>query len=280
LCFAFVLFFHGNVVFPAPLVPVLFLLIAYTLPCPYHLIELPVFSHIALQAITMFETSFSYASATPIPASLPNEPALKILHDFETVIKLSPDCRGCRPVDPPKAKNGYTNGTSTASMQYYEVEDDLPFIPKRLWSGGVKYLADFLPVEDGCDITVHAPAGFTSTNHWRILRHQAPLNEEIHDAEKLRDEPPEQLERTGTRDMQHAESQGTGWYVQIISDAKVSRTFAGFVKGFLKNSHAQLQHAFVEHLEVLAKEQELTNGSQPQGKPRRPTMGRRRSTYF
>lgn len=212
----------------------------------------------------MFETAFSYASATPIPPSLPTDTAIHILHDFETVIRLSPDCRGCKQIPPPK--NGYTNGGGP-TIQYYEVEDDLPFIPKRLWSGGVKYVADFLPVEDGCDITVHAPGGFTSTNHWRLLRETTPLNEEsIPEDGKA---PPTQLERTGTRDHLHGESSGAGWYVQIISDAKCSRTFAGFVKGFLKNSHAQLEHAFIERLQAT-----------PAQRQRRPTLGRRRSTNF
>lgn len=227
----------------------------------------------------MFETSFSYASATTIPSSLSTNAAVNVLHDFETVIKLSPDCRGCKQIPPPNSKNGYTNGnTNKTPVQFFEVEDDLPFIPKRLWSGGVKYTADFVPVEDGCDITIHAPGGFTSTNHWRILRETAPLNEEIHEDEAEREEPPMQLERTGTRDMNHAESQGAGWYVQIISDAKCSRTFAGFVKGFLKNSHSQLQHAFIEHLKQVP--QTPAAGEGQQQRPRRPTMGRRRSTYF
>ena len=215
----------------------------------------------------MFDTSFSYASATPIPPSLPADTAIQILHDFETVIRLSPDCRGCKKLPPPK--NGYTNGASKRpDMQFYEVEDDLPFIPKRLWTGGVKYTADFLPVEDGCDITVHAPAGFTSTNHWRVLRETVPLNEES--IPEDREAPLEQLERTGTRDHLHAESGGAGWYVQIISDAKCPRTFAGFVKGFLKNSHAQLEHAFIDKLKETPSHR----------RQRRPTLGRRRSSKF
>ena len=215
----------------------------------------------------MFDVSFSYASATPIPPSLSTDTAIEILHTFETVIKLSPDCRGCKQIPPPK--NGYDKQAHKGpDMEYYEVEDDLPFIPRRLWSGGVKYTAEFLPVEDGCDIIVHAPAGFTSTNHWRVLRETAPLNEET--IPEDREMPPLQLERTGTRDHLHAEDQGAGSYVQIISDAKCPRTFAGFVKGFLKNSHSQQERAFIEKLEA----------TQGQKRQRRPTLGRRRSTDF
>lgn len=207
----------------------------------------------------MFETEFQHASQTPLPPNLPVDKGIEILHDFETVIRLSPDCRGCRPVQPPNGKKK-SNGTSEEQEQHFEVEDDLPFIPKRLWSGGVKYLADFLPVQDGCDITVHAPGGFTSINRWRILRETIP-----EDAEP-------QLERVQTKDLLHAETTGGtgGWYVQIVSDARCNRTFAGFVKGFLKNSHEQQKRAFIEKLQATPKEQ----------RARRPTLGRRRSSEF
>ncbi|TKA34578.1 hypothetical protein B0A54_13634 [Friedmanniomyces endolithicus] len=167
---------------------------------------------------------------------------------------------------PPKAKNGTskkpaaaTNGDATTEIQYWEVADDLPFMPKKMWSGGVKYNAEFVAQGDGCDITVHAPGGFTSTNHWRIVR------EMVHE-----DELPS-LTRVRTKDLLHAETgpgEG-GWYVQIVSDARCSVTFQGIVKGFLKNSHVQLQKAFIEKLK------------EPAHLPRekRPELGRRRSTH-
>lgn len=214
----------------------------------------------------MFDINFTWASATPLPPSVSVDNAIPLLHDFETVIKLSPDCRGCKPIPPPTAKNGFPktsgampNGNAgKAQLQYYEVEDDLPFMPKKMWSGGVKYVADFLPTEDGCDITVHAPGGFTSTNHWRILRETIPEDEEP------------KLERVKSKDLLHADTGGGagGWYVQIISDAKCNRTFAGIVKGFLKNSHTQLENAFIEKLKAPPHIQ----------RSRRPTLGRRRSS--
>ncbi|KAK0300981.1 hypothetical protein LTS00_000129 [Friedmanniomyces endolithicus] len=216
--------------------------------------------------LAMFDVNFTHASATPLPPSVSIDLAIDILHHFEAVIKLSPDCRGCTRLPPPKAKNGTskksaaaTNGDATTEIQYWEVADDLPFMPKKMWSGGVKYNAEFVAQGDGCDITVHAPGGFTSTNHWRIVR------EMVHE-----DELPS-LTRVRTKDLLHAETgpgEG-GWYVQIVSDARCSVTFQGIVKGFLKNSHVQLQKAFIEKLR------------EPAHLPRekRPELGRRRSTH-
>lgn len=205
----------------------------------------------------MFETEFQHVSSTPLPPNVNVETGIKILHDFETMIRLSPDCRGCKPIPPPPQKNEQTktNGESS-EMLHYEVEDDLPFIPKRLWSGGVKYVADFVPTPDGCDIIVHAPGGFTSVNHWRILLETVPEDSEP------------RLERVQSKDLAHAQMSGGGWFVQIVSDARCNRTFAGFVKGFLKNSHTQLQRAFIEKLQQTPAQQ----------RSRRPTIGRRRSS--
>lgn len=209
----------------------------------------------------MFETSFSHTSATPIPPNLSIENGISILHDFETVIKFSPDCMGCRPVEP---KNGYAKangGDGAKEMQYYEVEDSLPFIPKRLWSGGVKYRAEFVPTQDGCDIIVHAPGGFNSTNRWRLVRDHLPEDGEGG------------LERVQSKDLLHADTAGSGWYVRIVSEAACNRTYAAFVKGFLKNAHGQQQNSFIEAL------RERPRQKRPAGQ-RRPTMGRRKSSVL
>ncbi|KAK5116468.1 hypothetical protein LTR62_008017 [Meristemomyces frigidus] len=213
----------------------------------------------------MFDVDFTHASTSPLPPSASPEMAVKLLHDFDLVVKLNPDCKGCKAIPAPQAKakalninGGRPAGLAKGDMQYFEVEDDLPFMPKKLWSGGVKYIADFLPTEDGCDITVHAPGGFTSTNHWRILR------------EQITEDGLPQLQRVASKDLMHADKGMGGWYVQIISDARCSRTFAGIVKGFLKASHSQLQTAFIGKLQ--ASRQEQMSG--------RPTLGRRRSSYL
>lgn len=250
--------------------------------------------------VGVFETEFQHASSTPLPPNVSIAAGVTALHDFESIIRLSPDCRGCKPIPPPptaaktakpaaaKANPNAFPDIDAGEMSYYEVEDDLPFIPKRLWSGGVKYNADFIPTSDGCDITVHAPGGFTSTNHWRILRDAIPGHAEA--THKPATAPQ-------TKDLLHVRTDGasgnTGWYVQIISDARCPRAFASFVKGFLKNSHVQLQAAFIDKLkEESAKEPEqpplapigedasVTTTPQRPGRERRPTLGRRRSSIL
>ncbi|KAK4631647.1 hypothetical protein CLAFUW4_02532 [Fulvia fulva] len=217
----------------------------------------------------MFETTFQHTTNTPLPANVSIESGIEILHDCETILRLAPDCRDCRPIPPPESKNGQpkpnddaklnsNDDTTEGETQHWEVEDDLPFIPKRLWSGGVTYRCDFVPTHDGCIITVYAPGGFTSINRWRLLREAIPEEGEA------------TLEKVQSKDLLHATTDGSGWFVQIQSDAKCNRTFAGFVKGFLKNSHLHLHKGFIEKLQA----------SPAQQRSRRPTIGRSNSSEF
>lgn len=238
----------------------------------------------------MFDTSFSHASATPLPPNLSIDEAINILHDFDTVIRLSPDCRGSKQIPhptPSQTSSHGRNNTSEAEVTYHEVEDGLPFIPKRLWSGGVHYHAEFTPVSDGCDITIHAPGNFQSTNYWRLLRETAPTsNSDYHPSSLKSNENPDTipkdelnaaLQKAKTRDLLHAdrESDGAGWYVEIISDAKCSKVYASFVKSFLKNSHGHLQHAFINRLREVTKSRGKATSTAA-----RPTLGRRRSSVL
>ncbi|QIW95819.1 hypothetical protein AMS68_001337 [Peltaster fructicola] len=198
----------------------------------------------------MFETNFSYKSATPIPSTVSLKDALNILHDFETVNKLNPDVRGSKPIVPkstPKrpaaaSAKSIRGDTPLGEIQYFEVEDDLPFIPKRLWSGGVRYQADYVPTEQGCNITVHAPGGFTSVNYWRLVHDETGAV--VGTSEEQ--EGSTEISQVKSRDIMHTESDSGAWHVQITSDARCNMTFATFVKAFLKNSHVQLQQAFID----------------------------------
>ena len=164
----------------------------------------------------MFDSTFSQSSAEPLSRVATDRMAIQLMHDVNIILHLNPDCKDIKLVSDP-----------SANPQEYKVEDSLAFVPKKLWSGGVWYTAFFQAVEDGCDIMIQAPGGFTSTNKWRLVKKQ-----------------------DGSR------------IVSITSDAKCSKTFSIFVKRFLESSHAQMQRAFNERVEAVA----------------RPGMPRRRSS--
>jgi hypothetical protein len=162
---------------------------------------------IPIQLYNMFDSSFSHSSEQPLSRSASDRTAIKLMHDVNLILHLNPDCMNIKPVSEP-----------SAIPQEYKVEDSLAFVPKKLWSGGVWYTAFFTPVEDGCDISVQAPGGFSSINRWRLVK-----------------------KSDGTR------------VISITSDATCSKTFAYFVKRFLDGNHVQMQRAFNERIESVAR---------------------------
>lgn len=163
--------------------------------------------HTRYNNIEMFDSSFSYSSEQPLSRNASDSVAIKLMHDIDVIMHLNPDCKGIKLVSDP-----------SANPQEYKIEDSLAFVPKKLWSGGVWYTAFFKPVDDGCDITIQAPGGFTSTNKWRLVK-----------------------KADGQR------------FISITSDAKCSKTFAYFVKKFLESQHGQLQRSFNERVEATAR---------------------------
>lgn len=155
----------------------------------------------------MFDSTFTFASEQPLSRTASDKIAIDLMHNMDLIMHLNPDCKGIKLVS-----------DSSATPQEYKVEDSLAFIPKKLWSGGVWYTAFFKPVDDGCDIQIQAPGGFTSTNHWRLVK-----------------------KSDGTR------------VISITSDAKCSKTFAYFVKKFLEVQHGQLQRTFNQRVESVVR---------------------------
>jgi hypothetical protein len=164
--------------------------------------------------------------------------AVRLLHDFNTVIHLSPECSGFRAVQYPHHASDPANETES-QIQYYEVEDTLHFLPKYLWRGAVKYTADFLPTMDGCNVTVRAPGGFTSLTKWRVMRMVSSDGVELG------------LQAAGKEDFMSG-VRNEDWAVHIVSEATCSLTYSSFVKGFLKDSHQKLLEGYLAKLkEVL-----------------------------
>lgn len=155
----------------------------------------------------MFETSFSHVSESDISSAIPDEAIIKLMHDFHLIQKLNPDCKDIQ----------FVRQISENTWEY-RVEDNLAFVPKKLWSGGVFYTAIYTITDDGCDITVKAPGGFTSVNRWRSV--SLPEGRRV---------------------------------IRITSDARCNKTFAVFVKKFLENSHGQLQRAFKDKVAAISR---------------------------
>lgn len=156
------------------------------------------------QCLNMLDSTIDHVSTSTLPPEVPTSSAIRFLHDFDTLISLNSDHNSHKLI---------RQISDTESE--YQVDEQLAFIPRKLWHGGVKYKSVFTRFEDGCDITVNAPF-FKSVNRWRIENGDAG-------------------ERT----------------VRITSDAKCGKAFASAVKKFLGSSHEELQRGFGERVAAM-----------------------------
>ncbi|KAF2225727.1 hypothetical protein BDZ85DRAFT_70360 [Elsinoe ampelina] len=175
----------------------------------------------------MFETKFSVTSSTPLGSSIPKEDIIKLLHDFDAVIHTSPDCKGYQLATDQEPVSADSDAT-----QVYDCEDALSFIPRRLWDGGVWYKAIYTKQPMGCDITVKAPAGFTSFNEWRL-----------------------NVDENGNKSL------------SIASDAQCSRLFAGTVERATPGNH---EKQFARFKEMLQERVASPAGKPGEGQVERP----------
>lgn len=149
----------------------------------------------------MLESSIDHVSTSTLPSGIPASSALHLLHDFDVLISLNSDY----------VSHQFIHQISNTESEY-QVNEQLAFIPRKLWHGGVKYKSVFTTLEDGCDITVDAPF-FNSVNRWRL-----------------------------------EEGKGGQKVVRITSDAKCSKAFSSAVRKFLGSSHDELQRRFGEKI--------------------------------
>ncbi|PNS19394.1 hypothetical protein CAC42_2571 [Sphaceloma murrayae] len=156
----------------------------------------------------MFSTTFSHTSSTELDPSISNEDIIALLHDFGPIIHTNPDCK-----DYKKAEVDPKDATIPEGAVVYDCQDALTFVPKGFWDGGVWYKAIYLPLPDGCDITVKAPAGFTSYNKWRLT-----------------------VDGEGSKSL------------SIESDATCNRTFAYLVQRFTPRSFERQLESFKKQL--------------------------------
>lgn len=152
----------------------------------------------------MLESTIDRVSMSNLPPGIPTSSALQMLHDFDTLISFNSDHNSHKLIH-----------QISDTESEYQVDEQLAFIPRKLWHGGVKYKSVFTTLEDGCDITVDAPF-FKSVNRWRIENGKGGEN-----------------------------------VVRITSDAKCSKAFASAVRKFLGSSHEELQRGFGEKVATM-----------------------------
>jgi len=104
-----------------------------------------------------------FTQITPIPAGVTRDAAVAWLHNHEQMIRLNPLVQRLgRSTPPPHAPQDEHDCT------WYEITDQINYLPGGLWSGEVTYKACFNDLPDGIQTHVYAPAGLELRERWSV----------------------------------------------------------------------------------------------------------------
>ncbi|KAL2867150.1 uncharacterized protein BJX67DRAFT_381171 [Aspergillus lucknowensis] len=126
----------------------------------------------------MMRKKDAYTNITPIPACVPRQLALDILHSHGEIITLNPLVLSHRPIKAPQY--------ATADEYYYtwyEITERVQVVPGlgKLGSGKINFKGCFHNVPWGLQTHTYAPMGIDLRNNWRIVGNGPDEPSEVQD---------------------------------------------------------------------------------------------------
>lgn len=172
---------------------------------------------------------------TPLPSYVSREAVLSILHDHSTIITLNPLVTHhgrCKP--PPHAL------PDERSAAWYEITDQIEYLPGTKLSSSVTYTACMHDMPNGLQTHIYAPAGLEMRGKWQLL---GWLPGEERDAFEISAE--------------HNEILREGLYLREDCDLKCNILLLPFVKRNIHKSHQTLVEKLIESAGHLALQESL-----------------------
>lgn len=169
---------------------------------------------------------FKTTVSTALPPEIPLEKAIAILHDYESLSSMSPKWKRSQRKAKPSSRQSFSKRSSRQHPEYWEIEEEVPWIPKWLWNGTAKYSLEFTPISNGCDVTIWANWRFTSVNHWRMIRGWILESGEV----------------------ALSEGEHSGWLLQTESETVYHRTCARLLKRHAYDDIKSMHVKFIDQL--------------------------------
>lgn len=180
-----------------------------------------------------------FTNITPIPKGVTRDAAIGWLHDHEQMIRLNPlVLRLERSTPPPHAP------ADEHDCAWYEITDQINYIPGGLAKGEVTYKACFNDLPDGIQTHVYAPAGLELRERWSVGGSEP--------GEKRKE--PRELGLDVPRE---------GLYIKEDVDMRCSFFLTAFVKKNLSKSH----RAVLEKVGALANAPTYAAREDPRSEP-------------
>lgn len=170
-----------------------------------------------------------YTNITPIPACVPRQLALDILHSHSEIITLNPLVLSHQPIRAPRdavADEYYST--------WYEITERVQYVPGlgKMGSGKISFKGCFHNVAWGLETHMYAPMGIDLQSKWRIAGNH----------------PDESAEPRGRRANGAPQS---GLYLREDVEIECNRALISFVKNQLKAASKVLVDRLIRKAELL-----------------------------
>lgn len=171
----------------------------------------------------------TYTNITPIPACVPRQLALDILHSHGEIITLNPLVLSYHPIKAPRdavADEYYST--------WYEIIERVQYLPGlgKMGSGKVSFKGCFQDTEWGLETHTFVPLGIDIKSKWRIAGDQP-------------DEPRK------FKEFRHDAAPENGLYLQEDIEINCNITLISFVKNQLKAASKVLVDRLIKKAELL-----------------------------
>ncbi len=161
---------------------------------------------------------------TPLPASITRDAAVRVLHNHGGMIKLNPLVQDYVPT----AAHAGASKEEAQYMEWYEITDEIVYIPGTPMKGEIKYKAGFYNLPNGLQTMSFAPGGVQLSGKWTV-------------GGNMPDEPREPVEIGVDKPRE-------GLYLKEEVVLKCSIFLSSFVKKNLKKAHPQIHAVLVKRL--------------------------------
>lgn len=162
-----------------------------------------------------------FTTISPLPAGIPREVVLDVLHNHVEMIDLNPLVKERHPIKPPPDAPD-----DELKCIWYSLTDRITYLPGGLASGDISYTCAFHDLPDGIQTHCRAPLNVDIRDKWTLCG-------------TLPGEPAEPVELG-------IGAPATGLYIREDVDLRCNLLMTGFVKKNLKKSHATLVDHLVE----------------------------------
>ena len=168
-----------------------------------------------------------FTHITPLPRTISRETAVGFLHDHEQMIEMNPlVLRHKHAFPPPNATQD-----EAENMTWYEITDEIQYIPGTAVKGEASYKAGFYDLPKGLQTHVFAPGGVDIQGKWTVGGNMPGEERETYEigVEKPRE----------------------GLYVREDVDLRCNVFLANFVKRNLKKSHGSLVEKLIKKADLV-----------------------------